>query len=331
MAWVAGKNPKAGREVTVWEPAKLVQDAQSTYSSHYRAWPVAQQARAQKPKDARPPSAGAFDTRTTQQDSFQAPISHRPPKSLRPQSVYTPTQWMQPISTTHRDAFQQWRPNVRENLKPKDRREVEESTEPMGRTTQQDAYPAHTFAVRTQSCKPVEKAYDPLPFEGTSTSRQSFLQWPIAPKFQRKAEVVSTAFHLNEPFPNSTYRDMFREVKVPLNKPCALGLQAAGGTFYQMMARGTVPPATKKAVMTTTLDNQTSVDIVVVLSENEKNSHGKVLGDFTLDGIQPAPKGVPQIQVTLNLDTANMLRVTAHDVQGNRARALTVTERVRLL
>jgi hypothetical protein len=60
----------------------------------------------------------------------------------------------------------------------------------------------------------------------TSTSRQSFLQWPIAPKFQRKPEVVSTAFHLNEPFPNSTYRDMFREVKVPLNKPCALGLQA---------------------------------------------------------------------------------------------------------
>ena len=78
MAWAAGKNPKAGREVTVWEPAKLVQDAQSTYSSHYRAWPVTQQARGQKPKDARPPSAGAFDTRTTQQPQ----TAKEPPASV---------------------------------------------------------------------------------------------------------------------------------------------------------------------------------------------------------------------------------------------------------
>ncbi len=332
-AWVAGQkamNEHLRREVTPWEPAKLVQDTQSTYSSHYRAWPVQRQGRAQRPKDARPPSAGAFDTRSTAQDSFQSFAGHRPPKSFRPQSAYTPTTWMQPLSTTHREAFQQWRPMPRQGFKPKERQRDADGDYTTGRTTSQDAYPAH-MAVMTRSCKPTEKVLDPMPFDGTTTSRAAFLQWPMPPKYERKVPEVATAFQLNEPFPSSTYRDMFREIKVPMKHPCALGLQVVGGNFYQMMARGTVPPCAKKAMMTTVLDNQPSVDIVVVLSETEKNSRGKVLGEFTLDGIQPTAKGVPQVEVTLNLDTNNMLRVTAHDVQGNRARALTVTEKVRLL
>ena len=56
----------------------------------------------------------------------------------------------------------------------------------------------------------------------------------------------------------------------------------------------------------------------------------QVIGEFNLDGIVPSSKGVPQVEVTLNLDTSNTLRVTANDVQGNRARALTVKEKVRL-
>jgi len=97
-----------------------------------------------------------------------------------------------------------------------------------------------------------------------------------------------------------------------------------------MMPRGTQPPANKKVMMTTTLDNQKSVDLVVILSDDESLRKGKVIGEFNLDGIIPSGKGVPQIEVTFNLDTNNMLRVTANDLQGNRARALTVKDRVRL-
>jgi len=123
---------------------------------------------------------------------------------------------------------------------------------------------------------------------------------------------------------------MFREIKMPVGQASALGLQVVGGKFFTMMTRGTAPPANKKCMMTTTQDGQTSMDIVVILSESEQNRKGKILGEFTLDGITPGSKGAPQVEVTFNYDTSNTLRVTANDLQGNRARALTVTEKVRL-
>ena len=320
------------REIQPWTPAKVMLDHTSTYSAHYRAWPVQRPKLHGRPKDTRPPSAGTFDARSTMQDSYQAPLGARPNRSFRPQSAYTPTDWMQPLSTTHRDAFQNWPIIPRAGFKPKDRGTSQVDGEfPTGRTTSQDAYPAPVMPVRTKSCRPSEKPLHPMPFDGTTTSRAAFLEWPMPPKFHRKVPEIQTAYKSEEPFPNSTYRDMFREVRVPMNNPCALGLQVVGGNFFMMMPRGTTPPCVKKAMMTTVIDSQPSVDIVVVLSESEQNRKGKIFGEFTLDGIAPTAKGVPQIEVTLNLDTSNMLRVTANDLAGNRARALTVTERVRLM
>jgi len=330
--WTQGgssMNEHLRREIQVWEPQKIPLDTTSTYSAHFRAWPANRQPRATKPKDARPPSAAPFDTRSTMQDSFQPVRGDVRSKPFRPQSAYVKTDYLQPISTTHREAFQKWMPAPRPNFKPQQRAK-EPGDYSTGRTTSQDAFPAH-MPVMTRSCKPKENSFESFAFEGTSTSRAAFLQWPIPPKYVRTIPDVKTAFAREEPFPNSTYRDMFREIKLPKNNPHALGLQVVGGNFFTVMQRGTVPPATKKVMMTTVQDAQNSVDIVVILSTADGNRKGKVLGEFTLEGIGSAGKGVPQIEVTLNLDTQNVLRVTAFDVQGNRARALTVTDKVRLI
>ena len=329
--WVHGSdamNKHIRREIKLWEPPKMITDNMSTYAAHYKAWPVGHAQKAVRPRDARPPTAAAFDTRTTMQDSYRNLGGFQPPKPYRPQSAYTPTPWMHPLSTTSRDHFQQWPTMPRQSFKPKESmRDV--GSQPTGRSTFQDAYQPH-MAVRTVSCRPDERPLDPLPFECETTSRAAFRQWPVQARYQRPQQERSSMSESHEPFGTSTYRDTYREMRMPRGSACALGIQVVNGAFYTMMSRGTQAPCSRKALMTTVLDNQTSVDIVVILSESEQHRKGQVLGEFTLDGISKAPKGVPQIEVALHLDTNDMLRVTATDVQGNRSRALSIKERVKL-
>ena len=264
------------------------------------------------------------------QDSYQKWSGIHAQKSCRPTSAYEPKGFMQPLSTTSRDAYQAWAVIKRPTLKPKER-DREESEYPTGRTTMQDSFQPFRGNLASKSCAPREKVLENTPFDATTTSRAAYLKWPIAAKYQRKKPEQQTGFGTDTgPFPSSTYRDQYREIKMPVGQVSALGLQVVGGKFFTMMTRGTTPPANKKCMMTTTLDGQTSMDIVVILSESEQNRKGKILGEFTLDGISPGPKGTPQVEVTFNYDTSNTLRVTANDLQGNRARALTVTEKVRL-
>jgi len=131
-------------------------------------------------------------------------------------------------------------------------------------------------------------------------------------------------------FPNSTYRDSFREIILPKGNQAALGVQVVGGKFYEFFKRGTKGPASKTVMMTSTSDKQTSMDVVVVLCDDSHNYKGRKLGEFELDGIAPARAGNAQVQVCFSLSNDNTLRVTANDVQGNRQRALTVKERIRL-
>ena len=70
--------------------------------------------------------------------------------------------------------------------------------------------------------------------------------------------------------------------------------------------------------------------VVIVITPDEQQRQGKVLGEFELDGITPSRAGVPQVEVSFVLSTDNSLRVSAVDLQGNRSRALSVKERVRL-
>jgi len=323
-------NERLQREITPWEPQRQPVDMSSTYTSHYKAWPSRVPTKAIRPKDERPPVTAGMDTRSTQQDSYQPWNGIHAQKSCRPNKTYEPTAFMQPISTTHREAYQKWAPMKRDSFKPQNQRDSAAPTE-TGRSTMQDSFQPVMGARPAISKKPQEKPYDPMPFDGSTTSRTSYQKWPIPARFVREKPASTENYGWGEgQFPSSTYRDTFREVKLPSGGNRALGVQVVGGNFYAMMPCGTLPPANKKVMMTTTMDNQKSVDLVVILSDDEMLRKGKVIGEFNLDGIVPCSKGVPQIEVTFNLDTSNTLRVTANDLQGNRARALTVKDKVRL-
>ena len=193
--------------------------------------------------------------------------------------------------------------------------------------------PRSLVQVKTTSAQPIEKKLEWTPFEGTTTSRAAYQAWPIPPRHNRGKKPDNNPWSgagEDGPFPNSTYRDMFRQITIPKMSFNAVGVQVVGGKFYTMLPRGTRPPATKKVMMTTTSDKQQSIDVVVVLTSDEHQKQGKVIGEFELDGIAPARAGVPQVEVTFVLSNDQSLRVSAIDLQGNRSRALSVKQKVRL-
>ena len=338
VPWAAGQGAAAEharREIQVWAPLPQQSDMSSTYSQHFQAWPIVSRPKSHKPKDERPTSAHPFDTKSTMQDSFQnwSGIGTRT-VSCRPTSAYEAKVWNQPISTTHREAFQQWGAIKRQPFRPQQQRVAADDT-PTGRSTAQDSYQPFMSFVRMQSAKPEEKRVESNHrFEGTTTSRAAYLPWPVTQQKRGRRPAEAPGWMDSKaggtPFPNSTYRDMFREIKIPTGASSALGLQVVGGKFYQVLPRGTKPPATKKVLMTTASDRQSSLDIVVVVTSDEAGKRGRKVGEFELDGIAPNKAGVPQIEVSFNLSTDNSLRVSAVDNQGNRARSLTVKEKIRL-
>ena len=333
---VAAAQPHLQREIREWMPQMQTFDNTSTYSSHFQAWALPPPRKAMKPQDSRPQTTEAFVTRSTMQDSFQPMMAgFRPSQPFRPKSSYEPQVWMQPISTTHRDAFQQWRAPPRQSFKPSPANSRHTPAESFtGRSTMQDSYQPvmkGTF-VPTKSARKEEVKYETGVFEGTTTSRASFQAWPIPPRPAKKGPAQGLPFmgDAKNVMPNSTYRDQFREITLPMGASSSLGLQVVNGKFFAMMPRGTRPPKVATKTMTTTMDRQSSMDIVIVLSSDDYGRKGRKIGEFTLDGIAPAKAGVPQVEVTFNLSTDNSLRVSAVDNQGSRQRALVVKERVRL-
>jgi len=197
----------------------------------------------------------------------------------------------------------------------------------------QDSFQPFAHFVRTKSAQPVERRIDhSTPFDGTTTSRASYQQWPIPPRHVRvKNDSASWAGgDTKSGMPQSTYRDMFREIKIPRGAGAAVGVQVVGGKFHEMIPRGTRAPATKRMTMTTTVDKQMSMDIVIILASDGQGRKGRNLGEFELDGIAPARAGVPQVVVTFAISSDQTLRVSAVDQQGQRTRALTVRERIQL-
>lgn len=265
------------------------------------------------------------------QDSFQNWSGRHMGKSCRPQSAYEPKDWMQPISTTHREAYQSWQAPRRTTFKPKEAREPAAATA-TGRSTMQDSFQPIVHFKPTKNARPVEKELEYMPFDGTTTSRSSYQPWPIPARHGRTKPEANNPWMGGQdmPMPTSTYRDMFREITIPSTVKNAVGVQVKGGKFYTMLPRGTRAPASKKVMMTTTSDKQQSIDVVIVLTPDEQQRQGKVVGEFELDGIAPSRAGVPQVEVTFVLSTDNSLRVSAVDLQGNRSRALSVKERIRL-
>jgi molecular chaperone DnaK len=106
--------------------------------------------------------------------------------------------------------------------------------------------------------------------------------------------------------------------------PLSLGVETLGGVFTKIIERNTAIPVSKSQIFTTAVDNQTQVEIHVLQGERPMAADNVSLGRFFLDGIPPAPRGVPQIEVTFNIDVNGILNVTAKDLATGKAQHITI-------
>ncbi|MCS7031338.1 MAG: molecular chaperone DnaK [Gloeomargarita sp. SKYG116] len=107
--------------------------------------------------------------------------------------------------------------------------------------------------------------------------------------------------------------------------PLSLGVETLGGVMTKIIPRNTTIPTKKTEVFSTAVDNQTNVEIHVLQGEREMARDNKSLGTFRLDGIPPAPRGVPQIEVTFDIDANGILSVTARDKATGKSQSITIT------
>ncbi len=106
--------------------------------------------------------------------------------------------------------------------------------------------------------------------------------------------------------------------------PISLGIETLGGIATKIIERNTTIPTSRSQIFSTATDNQTSVEIHVVQGEREMAADNKSLGRFILDGIPPAPRGVPQIEVTFDVDANGILTVTAKDKQTGKEQSIRI-------
>ncbi len=112
--------------------------------------------------------------------------------------------------------------------------------------------------------------------------------------------------------------------------PLSLGIETLGGVFTKLIERNTTIPAKKSQVFSTAADNQTQVDIHILQGEREFAKDNKTLGRFELTGIPPAPRGIPQIEVTFDVDANGIVHVTAQDLGTKKSTDITITSSTNL-
>ena len=112
--------------------------------------------------------------------------------------------------------------------------------------------------------------------------------------------------------------------------PLSLGIETMGGVFTKLIDRNTTIPTSKSQIFSTAANNQTAVDIRVLQGERSMANDNKELGRFQLDGIPPAPRGIPQIEVTFDIDANGIVNVTAVDKGTGKKQSVTITSSTNL-
>lgn len=112
--------------------------------------------------------------------------------------------------------------------------------------------------------------------------------------------------------------------------PLSLGIETMGGVFTKLIERNTTIPTKKSQVFSTAADGQTSVEVHVLQGEREMAQYNKTLGNFNLTGIAPAPRGVPQIEVSFDIDANGIVKVSAKDLGTGNEQKITITSSTNL-
>jgi molecular chaperone DnaK len=112
--------------------------------------------------------------------------------------------------------------------------------------------------------------------------------------------------------------------------PLSLGIETLGGVMTKIIERNTTIPTRRTEVFSTAEDNQSAVDVVVLQGERERAADNRVLGRFRLENIRPAPRGVPQIEVTFDVDANGILNVSARDKDTGAEQRITISESANL-
>lgn len=107
--------------------------------------------------------------------------------------------------------------------------------------------------------------------------------------------------------------------------PLSLGIETLGGVFTRIIDRNTTIPTSKSQIFSTAADNQPSVEIHVLQGERDMASYNKTLGRFNLDGIPPAPRGIPRIEVSFDIDANGIVHVSAKDLGTGKEQKITIT------
>lgn len=107
--------------------------------------------------------------------------------------------------------------------------------------------------------------------------------------------------------------------------PLSLGIETLGGVFTKIIERNTTIPTEKKQTFSTAADNQTSVEIHILQGERSRAAENRTMGRFMLDGIPPAPRGIPQIEVSFNIDANGIVNVSAKDMATGKEQKITIT------
>ena len=107
--------------------------------------------------------------------------------------------------------------------------------------------------------------------------------------------------------------------------PLSLGIETLGGVMTKLIERNTTIPARKSETFSTAEENQTAVDVKVLQGERELARENRTLGNFRLEGIRPAPRGMPQIEVTFDIDANGILTVTAKDKDTGKEQKITIS------
>ena len=107
--------------------------------------------------------------------------------------------------------------------------------------------------------------------------------------------------------------------------PLSLGIETMGGVFTRLIDRNTTIPTRKSQIFSTAADGQTSVDVHVLQGEREMAAYNKTLGNFQLSGIAPAPRGIPQIEVTFDIDANGIVKVSAKDLGTGKEQQISIT------